>query len=323
MQVPYNTRGEPYKNPVHLSIVTTLYNSEPHLGEFHRRMSAAAAALTGDYELILVNDGSPDGSLDAALALYEADPRVRVIDLSRNFGHHKAMMTGLAHARGDLVFLIDCDLEEDPHLLIAFAAALARSGADVVYGVQTIRKGRLLERAAGALFYTIFNLLSETKIPVNVVTARLMTRRYTTALLGHMERELNIAGLWALTGFTQIPMSIEKKARATTSYTVLRRASTAVSAITSFSNRPLVWIFHLGAAIIVLSGAAGSYLILRRLLFGGFLSGWLSLIISVWFLGGLTIFTIGVLGIYLSKIFLEAKQRPYTIIRKLHERGHD
>src|SRR3954467_2021177 len=143
-----------------LSIVTTLYRSALHLEEFHRRVRAPAEKITSDYEIIFVNDGSPDNSLGIALSIYERDDRVRVIDLSRNFGHHKAMMTGLTHARGDLVFLIDSDLEEDPELLASFGEAMSQTGADVVYGVQRGRRGGLVERWSGRLFFTIFNWLS-------------------------------------------------------------------------------------------------------------------------------------------------------------------
>ena len=129
-----------------LSIVTTLYRSARHLDEFHARVSAAAARFTPDYEIVLVNDGSPDDSLAVALKLLERDDRVRIIDLARNFGHHKAMMTGLAEARGDLVFLIDSDLEEPPELLTEFAEAIHDGQADVVYGVQDQRRGGLVER---------------------------------------------------------------------------------------------------------------------------------------------------------------------------------
>ena len=132
-----------------LSIVTTMYQSAPHLEEFYRRCCVAAEKITQHYEIILVNDGSPDSSLDIAVSLHEGDERVRVIDLSRNYGHHKAMMTGLAHARGKLVFLIDCDLEEDPELLEPFHEELLVSGADVTYGVQDSRGGRLFGRVAG------------------------------------------------------------------------------------------------------------------------------------------------------------------------------
>jgi putative glycosyltransferase len=123
-----------------LSIVTSMYRSAGFLDEFHARAVAAATQVTGSFEFVFVNDGSPDGSLEVALDLRKRDPRVRVLDLSRNFGHHQALMTGLAHARGDLVFLIDSDLEEDPAWLLTFHEALRTSRADVVYGVQEVRK---------------------------------------------------------------------------------------------------------------------------------------------------------------------------------------
>ncbi|RYE74975.1 MAG: glycosyltransferase, partial [Hyphomicrobiales bacterium] len=132
-----------------LSIVTTLYQSAATIDEFCRRAFAAAAKIASDVELVLVNDGSPDDSLDRAVALHEADPRVVVVDLARNFGHHKAMMTGLAHATGDLIFLIDCDLEEEPELLGMFFERLSSGGFDVVYGQQEIRRGGLSERFTG------------------------------------------------------------------------------------------------------------------------------------------------------------------------------
>ena len=153
-----------------LSVVATLYRSSRTLDAFYARVSSAAAALTGEYELVLVNDGSPDDSLDVALQLLSRDARVRVVDLARNFGHHKAMMTGLAHARGELVFLIDSDLEEEPELLGAFHDTLRASDADVVYGVQATRRGGLFERVSGWVFFKLFNVLSDVPIPVNVVT---------------------------------------------------------------------------------------------------------------------------------------------------------
>ena len=138
-----------------LSIVTTLYQSSPTINEFYRRALAAVEPITGDIELIMVNDGSPDDSLNLALALHRTDPRVVVVDLSRNFGHHKAMMTGLAHARGDHVFLIDSDLEEEPELLTAFHERLKQGDCDVVFGVQGDWRGGLVERFTGALFFSL------------------------------------------------------------------------------------------------------------------------------------------------------------------------
>src|SRR6267142_857552 len=304
-----------------LSIVTTLYCSAPHIEEFCRRVSAAAEKITRDFEVILVNDGSPDRSLDVALSLALRDARIKVIDLSRNFGHHKAMMTGLAHARGELVFKIDCDLEEDPAELVGFHVAIKESGADAVYGVQEARKGGWCERISGMLFWKLFNALSSVPVPANLLTVCIMTRKYVASLVRHQEREVFMAGLSAITGFQQVSRVVKKQSRGQSTYTLRRKVALLVNAITSFSNKPLVLIFYLGTFICCVSGAIALYLILNAFFFKGYLMGWPSLVVSVWFLGGVIIFCLGIIGIYLSKIFMETKQRPYTIIRELYDRS--
>jgi putative glycosyltransferase len=302
-----------------LSIVTTLYNSAPYLPEFHERCCAAARVITDDLEFVIVNDGSPDNSLAVALDLRRTDPRIRIVDLSRNFGHHKAMMTGLVHARGDLVFLLDSDLEEEPELLHKFYEEMTRTAADVVFGVQEQRKGRLFERVTGALYYKIFNFFSTYPIPPNHITARLMSRSYVAALVSHQEQEFVMSGLWAVTGFKQLAVKVRKHHKQTSAYSLGRKISHLVNAITSFSNKPLVLIFYLGCVILLFSSIAAIDLILRKILFGTLMQGWASLIVSIWLLGGLTIFCLGVIGIYLAKIFIEVKHRPYTIIKQVFE----
>lgn len=306
-----------------LSIVTTLYNSAPYLEEFHGRVCDVAGRIADDFEIVLVNDGSPDNSLEVALALRRTDARVRIVDLSRNFGHHKAMMTGLFHSRGELVFLLDSDLEEEPELLQKFYEELKRTGADVVFGVQERRKGKLFERVSGSLYFKVFNLFSTHPIPRNHITARLMTRAYVVALTGHQEREFVMSGLWALTGFRQVSLEVTKHYKGKSAYGFGRKVSHLVNAITSFSNKPLVLIFYLGCLILFISSIAAIDLILRKLLFGTLLEGWASLIVSIWLLGGLTIFCLGVIGIYLSKIFIEVKQRPYTIVKQTYGMEND
>jgi putative glycosyltransferase len=304
---------------MYLSVVTTLYKSAAYLEKFYTRVVTAAEKITDDFEIVIVNDGSPDSSLDHAIALYEKDHRVRVIDLSRNFGHHKAMMTGLTHARGELVFVLDSDLEEEPELLERFHRELKGTGADVVFGVQERRKGGLFERLSGAIFFKLFNTLSTHRIPKNVTMVRLMTRTYVSALVLHEEREMLIAGLWSLTGFRQVPLTVTKRHKGTSTYNLRRRVSHFVNAITSFSNKPLVFVFYLGCVIVLASTIGALDLIIRNLISGTLLRGWASLIVSIWLLGGTTIFCLGVIGIYLSKIFIELKKRPYTIIRDVYE----
>jgi len=302
-----------------LSIVATLYQSSAYITEFHQRASAAARQLVGeDYEIILVNDGSPDDSLDIAVQFSDNDSHVIVIDLSRNFGHHKAMMTGLAHSKGKKVFLIDSDLEEEPEWLNTFSEQMKNEECDVVFGKQELRKGNIFERVTGQWFYSLFNLLTGVSLPRNVVTARLMTRRYVDALLQHEEREVFMAGLWLITGFSQHPQIIIKHNTSKTTYTFRNKMSLLVNSVTSFSNAPLISIFYIGVIISLIAIFYITYLIINWMFLAQPLGGWTSVMASIWLLGGMIISFIGIVGIYLSKIFSETKRRPYTIVKDIH-----
>lgn len=304
-----------------LSIISTLFRSSQHIDEFYRRVSESAKSYSGvDYEIILVNDGSPDDCLAKALTYHIADSHVIVIDLSRNFGHHQAMVTGLQHSKGDKVFLIDSDLEEEPEWLADFAEQMEKEDCDVVYGIQEKRKGDWYERWTGNLFYWIFNKLSRIKMPENWVTARLMTRKYVDALLLHRERELSIGGLYLLAGFEQHPHVITKHATSKTTYNLSRKIAVLVNTISSLSDKPLVGIFYIGVIIFLVAALYVFYLVLKWFLLSTPISGWTSVIASIWLLGGLTISFLGIIGIYLSKVFLESKQRPLTIVKKVYFR---
>jgi putative glycosyltransferase len=303
-----------------LSAVSTLYNSSAYIPDFCTRISTELQKLTSDYEIVLVDDGSPDDSLRVALAQVAKDPRIRVVELSRNFGHHKAMMTGLEHATGDLVFLIDVDLEEPPELLGQFREALQRDDVDVVYGYQKARKGGLLEKFGGMLVWWFLNLFLPIKIPHNHSTVRLMTRDYVRALVMHKERQTAIGGLWVLTGFRQKGIEFEKGYRKKTSYSFGKRLYVLLDSITSFSELPLFLVFYIGCGVLLLSAIVGAYIMYRK--FSGYiLEGWVSIVFSIWFCGGLAVFSIGIVGLYISRIFIETKGRPYTVIRKIHGGG--
>ncbi|VTU15145.1 glycosyltransferase family 2 protein [Variovorax sp. RA8] len=307
-----------------LSIVATLYQSAPYIAEFHRRATEAARQLVGEaFEIVLVNDGSPDDSLARAVALTEVDPHVVVVDLSRNFGHHKAMMTGLAAARGQYIFLIDSDLEEEPEWLIPFAAQMEAASCDVVYGAQSSRRGGFFEQVSGAVFYRAFRLLTGVAQPNNIVTARLMSRRYVDGLLRHEERELNIGGLWVTTGFKQVQLTVQKHATSPTTYSLSRKLSHLVNAVTSFSSLPLVFTFYSGLLISMTAVFYILYLGGRYFSSSAPPDGYTSIIASIWLFSGLIIFFIGVQGIYIAKIFSEVKQRPYTIVRQVYGREQE
>lgn len=287
--------------------------------EFYQRASDAAKEMVGDdYEIVLVNDGSPDNSLDLAIGLTEKDSHVVVVDLSRNFGHHKAMMAGIEHAKGKKIFLIDCDLEEEPELLLSFENQMISDKCDVVYGVQEDRKGGWFERWSGKLYYWLFNLLINLDHPANITTARLMSRRYVDALLTHEERALVISGLWIITGFDQRAQTVTKKSISPTTYSLRHKATHMVNVITSFSSKPLTFIFFSGVIIFLLSLSYILFLILNRTLYSTPLDGWTSLMVSIWLLGGIIISFIGVVGIYISKVFIETKKRPNFIVRNIY-----
>jgi putative glycosyltransferase len=304
-----------------LSIVTSLYRSASCLGEFHARATAAARAFAGrDYEIILVNDGSPDASLEMALGLQAGDRHLRVIDLSRNFGHHQALWTGLRHARGEDVFLIDSDLQEAPEWLGRFADCRAATGADVVFGVQEVRRGRGLERWAGWLLFQLFHPLVEISLSENLMTIRLMSRRYVQALLGHREVSFIAAGLWALTGFLQVPLRVEKQQRrGPTTYSLVRRARVFFNGVTALSDEPLVFPLYLGVALLLLALPAMAGLPAAQVFFPDLVGPWTCLLISAGLLGGLILLGQGVQGLYLASISRETKRRPTAIVRHVHE----
>lgn len=305
-----------------LSIVTTLYKSSPYIDEFYARISKEAKNITDDYEIIFVDDGSPDDSLQKAVALYEKDSKVKVIELSRNFGHHNAILTGLRNTNGNFVFLIDIDLEEEPELLAKFWEEIHKEkDIDVIFGVQESRKGGLFEKWSGEAFYKVFNFLSPIKVTANQTTVRILTSRFMKAVSDNLkERSLFLAVNLEALGFKQKIIKIKKQKRYGSNYTFSKKINLMINAITSFTSKPLVYVFYLGSMISFFSFIYITYLIIMRLFFEQPLVGWTSMIVSVWFMSGLIIFSIGVLGMYLSKIFDEVKQRPISVIKKIYEK---
>ena len=303
-----------------LSIVATLYKSAPYIKQFYDRASAAAHQLVADdYEIILVNDGSPDNSLDLAVQLTQVDPHVFVVDLSRNFGHHKAIMAGLSYAVGDLVFLIDSDLEEKPEWLLSFAEVMQSTSCDVVYGVQEKRKGGVFERVSGVVFYKILNSLSNCQVPKNLVIARLMTREYVQALLLYKESEIYLGGLMFLAGYNQVPSKVQKGHKGQSTYSLKMKISTSFNSITSVSSKPLMYVFNIGIIV-----SSISTLLIIKIMIDYFLQekfpGWTSITVTILFVGGILMSSIGIVGLYVAKVFNEVKNRPNTITRRVYSR---
>lgn len=300
-----------------ISIVTTVYKSEAFLKEFYQRsMESIKDCGFRSHEFVFVIDGITDNSIAVLQELKLEDPHIRIVQLSRNFGHHKAMMTGIGCARGDLVFAIDCDLEEKPELVIAFYAKYQDIDADVIFGVQDVRKGKFFEKVTGKIFYWIFNKLADTPIEPNILMARLMSRRYVDQLEKYTERSLFLGGVFALVGFNQVSITVQKGSRGATNYSIKKRAMLMVDAITSSTHRLLVYVFYLGIFISSMSFVISLFYLINAIFIKDYLGGWPSLILSIWFLSGIIILCLGIVGMYISKMFEEVKQRPLAVIQQ-------
>jgi len=303
-----------------LSIVTTLYKSSNNVEEFYARISKEVTKFTDDYEIIFVDDGSPDDSLQKCIKLHKQDSRVKILELSRNFGHHKAIMTGLSNTQGDYIFLIDCDLEERPELLESFWQFLQNDKeVDVVYGVQEKRKGDWFERLSGTLYYKIFNLLADNgKTPQNILTIRLMKKLYVDQILLFNEKDFFFAHICELTGFNQQPMIVDKLNISPTSYTFFRKYNLLINSIFTFSVKPLFFIFYFGIFVTLISFVYSAILIINKIFFKMEFEGWTTIVASIWMIGGILTCFLGIVSIYISKIFIETKNRPFSIIKKIY-----
>lgn len=306
-----------------ISVVSTLYKSKPFLEQFLVEICKALSTIgCSEYELLFVNDGSPDDSVAYLLERKNDIPQIKIIDLSRNFGHHYAIQAGLHYADGDYIFLIDNDLETSPEILVDFYNEIAQNPLlDVVYGFQESRKGSFLERNTGSLFWVLINKLSDTKIPHNILTERLMTRQYVKELLRLQDANLFIGGMMYWVGFNQKGIPAKKGTReGASTYTLKRRAELMLQAITSFSGKPLEWLFYFGLAISFFSFIFIIYLVVQKLIHQDQVQlGWTSIIaINVLILGVISTF-LGIIGIYIYKIFRQVQGRPNAIVKRIYE----
>lgn len=306
-----------------ISVVTTLYKSKIFLDQFISEIQIALNQIQCiDYELIFVNDGSPDDSLKYLIEKKKDYPEIKLIDLSRNFGHHYAIQAGLGYASGNYVFLLDNDLETQPGVLVDFYNEMnTNQSLDVVYGYQEVRKGNFLEKLTGSIFWVLINKLSETKIPHNILTERLMTIQYVKSLLQLQDANVFLGGMMYWVGFNQKGLPIKKSQRKVTStYSFKRRASLMLQAITSFSGKPLVWLFYFGVIISFLSTLFIVYLVIQKIIHREEVQlGWTSIVaINVLILGVISIF-LGIIGIYIYKIYRQVQGRPNAIIKKIYE----
>jgi glycosyltransferase involved in cell wall biosynthesis len=297
-----------------LSVVAPIYNEEALIDEFYARVCTALENVR--FELVLVDDGSTDGSPAILERLAATDPRVRVVYLSRNFGHQTALTAGLDHAQGNAVVMLDADLQDPPEL-IGQMLDHWRAGCDVVYAVREEREGESRFKLATARwFYSLFDKLAQVELQHNSGDFRLLDRRALDALLSMRERNRFLRGMTVWVGYTQaaVPYRRDPRHAGETKYTISKMLRFSLDAISSFSDRPLQLATLLGFLISTLAFVAIPVVVVLRLL-GSYLPGFSAITITVLLLGGIQLITIGIIGEYVGRIYDEVKGRPLYLVK--------
>jgi dolichol-phosphate mannosyltransferase len=297
-----------------LSVVAPVYNEEGTIEEFYSRVRAALEGL--NFELVLVDDGSSDSSAAILERLAESDPRVRLVYLSRNFGHQTALTAGLDHARGDAVVMLDADLQDPPEVIPRMLDHW-RSGCDVVYAVRERREGESKFKLNTAKwFYKLFDKLAQVELEHNSGDFRLLDRRPLDALLAMRERNRFLRGMTVWVGYTQAAVSYRRDPRyaGETKYTLSKMLKFSLDAISSFSHRPLQLATLLGFVISTLAFIAIPVVVILRIS-GSYLPGFGSITIAILLLGGIQLIAIGIIGEYVGRIYDEVKGRPLYLVR--------
>jgi glycosyltransferase involved in cell wall biosynthesis len=306
-----------------ISIVVPVYDEAEVLAAFTERLTKVLADLDDDSEIVFVDDGSTDGSLDVLRSLVAADRRIRVLSFSRNFGHQVAISAGIDAARGDAVVVIDADLQDPPEVIAEMYARWSE-GNKVVYGVRTRRDGeRPTKKLTARWFYRLLGRLSDTPMTADSGDFRLLDRQVVEALKGMREENRYLRGMVSWVGFTQCGVEYEREPRAAgeTKYTWRRMLRFAADGITSFSDRPLRVAVQLGTVVTLTSFLSGGWLVIGKLINPDrSLPGYTSLLVAVLFLGGIQLLTIGILGSYIGRIYTETKRRPLYIVAETIER---
>ena len=303
-----------------LSIVVPCFNEEACLAALHERVSAAARGAVGeDYELVLVNDGSRDGSWEIMKDLAGGDARVVAVNLSRNHGHQLALTAGLDLAGGDTILIIDADLQDPPELLPEMLATMGERQADVVYGVRKSRAGdTAFKRATAHGFYRLLSRATEVDIPLDAGDFRLMSRRALDALLAMPEQARFIRGMVAWIGFRQVPFPYDRDPRLAgeTKYPLSKMVRFALDALTGFSSAPLKLASQFGIGLSI-----GSLLLILYIAYawltGSSIQGWTSLMLIVVVIGAVQMFVLGLMGEYIGRLYNESKGRPLYIVEEI------
>jgi len=304
-----------------LSIVVPVFNEEAAVPLFLDEMQKLQAEAGADFEFVFVNDGSSDRTSEVIRSYRGLKGAIKLVELSRNFGKDIAMSAGIDHATGDAVVPMDVDLQDPPELILTFLNHW-REGYDVIYGVRDDRSSAsALKRVTAEAFYRVFNAFSHSEIPPNAGDFRLLDRSVVEALRRLPERSRFMKGLFAWVGFRSKAVPYERRPRSagTTKWNYWKLWNFALDGLVSFSSIPLrIWAY-IGAIIAFLSFLYGFLIIVQVLLFGRSAPGYASLMTAVLFFGGIQLLSVGIMGEYIGRIFVEVKGRPLYIVREVYE----
>lgn len=314
-----SSRNERNRDPDLLSVIVPCLNEALVIEETHRRLLAALTTIseTG-FEVLYIDDGSSDATLEILRGLQKADSRVRVIAFSRNFGHQFAVTAGLEHARGEAVVVIDADLQDPPDVILEMLERW-REGVDVVYAVRSEREGEATFKLLTAkAFYRLLNRFSNIAIPLDTGDFRLIDRKAVNALLAMPEHDRFIRGMVAWVGFRQEPIYYRRAARLAgeTKYPLKKMLHFAADGILSFSLLPLRLAVYMGVVSSGLALLGIIYALVLRLFTEAWVTGWTLLFIAILFLGGVQLLFLGIMGEYLGRIYGEVKRRPLYLIKE-------
>ncbi len=305
------------KSPL-ISVVLPIFNEEAVIAQVYERLKKVMSSQALAYEFIFVDDGSSDNSLSILEAMARKDPQVRYVSFSRNFGHQIAITAGCDYCSGNYVIIMDCDLQDPPELIPELIAK-AEEGYDVVYAVRKSREAESwFKKTTAFFFYRIFAAFTTIKMPLDTGDFRLINRKVLLTLKGLKEKNRFMRGLVSWVGFKQtgIPYDRESRKGGETKFNFLRMMQFSLDGIVSFSTVPLKLASFLGLIIFILSSLLGIYCVGLKIFTHQLVQGWLSLLLSVLFIGGVQLIFLGVIGEYLGRIYDEVKQRPLYVVNK-------
>lgn len=308
----------PVEIPVDISVIAPVYRCGDCVPEMHRQLVAALENLVASFEIVLVNDGCPENSWEVVRQTAARDGRVKAINLSRNFGQHYAIAAGLHHSCGRWVVVMDCDLQDRPDEIPALYGK-ALEGFDIVFAERAERQDRFSKKLLSRCFAALYNALSDIKINPRACNFSIASRQVIDAYcrLGELNRSYHLMLRWLGFRATFIPVEHSARYAGRSAYSLRRALNLAIESITSQSNKPLILSIRAGFVMAGSALAAGAFEVLRYLRHGTGVAGWTSVIVSLYLIGGMLMATLGVLGLYLGKIFNEVKHRPLYVVKEL------